>query len=291
MLNVAFLGCDSTHTEAYGRLMNGADAPFAGQARVVSLWGIDRSERDAKAAALGIARGADGIAEAVAGVDFAMVIGRFGDGHEQPARVAVEAGVPTFVDKPFTDGIDSARRLADLAAQRNVPLCSGSPLRFCREVSAMRARAAVPGATVIAAAPAACTDLGPDPRLDSALFYGIHALEMLLELCGNRPMSPRIAFARNAVTVSLASKDGPEGILHLIRGVPEFYTLDVFAPDGHERREIELDGSYYRDSLDFLLNRFVPGQAAISLDSSLLAIEVLERVDRDNPFRRGGRAP
>lgn len=283
MIRIAFLGCDSTHTEAFGRLVNAADAPFAGVAEVISIWGHDGEQARQKAADQRIGRVAATAEEALQGADFAMVIGRFADSHYAPALAAIEKGVPTFIDKPFTATSDEARKLAARASELGVPLCSSSPLRFASELDDLR-KGKGP-ATFMSSAPAVCTDLGPDPRLNSAFFYGIHALEMLLELAGHDVESKRIDYGRRAITVNLDMKKGHAAQLVMVRDTPEFYSIARIDAEGQKHVAINLDGSYYKRELDHLLNQFLPGKQRIAIESSTTAIAILEEIDRDDRFR------
>jgi predicted dehydrogenase len=274
MIRIAFLGSDSTHTEAFANRINGTDAPFASVARVTSIWGEDPEQTAAKAKALGIEKVAD----------FAMVIGRFADGHTQPALEAIAAGVPTFVDKPFTENAANARRLIEAARSKGVALCSSSPLRFTPELVSVR-NGAKGKATYLASAPAACTDLGPDPRLNSAFFYGIHALEMLLELAGHDIAKHQITFGPRFIHLHLDMESGGAGSLTLVRDTPEFYSIGRIDEAGQQIETVELDGGYYHAELDHLLNAFVPGKSSIALESSLAAIELLEEIDTRDTYR------
>ena len=284
MIRIAFLGSDSTHTEAFANRINGADAPFASVARVTSIWGEDPEQTASKAKALGIEKVAATPAEALQDVDFAMVIGRFADGHAAPALSAIEAGVPTFVDKPFTENAANARKLIEAARAKGVALCSASPLRFTPELVSVR-NAAKGKATYLASAPAACTDLGPDPRLNSAFFYGIHALEMLLELAGHDITEHQITFGPRFIHLHLDMKSGNAGSLTLVRDTPEFYSIGRIDEAGQQIETVELDGAYYHAELDHLLNGFLPGMSSIALESSLAAIELLEEIDNRDTYR------
>jgi predicted dehydrogenase len=282
VIRIAFLGCDSTHTEAFARLINFPDAPFAGVAKVVAIQGLDAEQAQRKAADNGIARVAASLAEALEGVDLAMVIGRFADGHFAPALAAIERGVPTFVDKPFTDTSAHACALIERAHAKGVALCSSSPLRFAAELAAMRGSGA---ATYLSSAPAVCTDLGPDPRLNSAFFYGIHALEMLLELAGHDIETKQITYGRRFINVHLDMKSGNAAQLQLVRDTPEFYSIGRIDSGGQQLTNINLDGSYYRAELDHLLNEFLPGKRGIQLESSAAAVALLEEIDANDRFR------
>lgn len=291
MIRIAFLGSDSTHAEAFANRINPLDAPFHARARVVSIWGEDASQAAAKAAALGIDRIAASLADALIGVDLAMVIGRFGESHFAATMAALEAGVPTFVDKPFTVNSVEARRLAAMARERGVPLGSASPLRFAREVGVLKSQIAADGGweCIAAAVPASCTDLGPDPRLNSAFFYGIHGLEMLLELAGHDISDTAISYGSRAISVRIEFMTGRSALFELIRNAPEFYEIAAYTKATARRLNIALDGSYYEAELEALLGNFANADGFVPLDSTLAAVELLERIEHNDPFK--GKAP
>jgi hypothetical protein len=282
VIRVAFLGSDSTHTEAFAQLINPPDAPFATVAKVVAIHGLDPVQAQRKAAENGIARVAASVEQALEGVDLAMVIGRFADSHLAPALAAIAHGVPTFVDKPFTDTSAHVRELIERALTSGVALCSSSPLRFAAELAAMRGPGA---ATFLSSAPAVCTDLGPDPRLNSAFFYGIHALEMLLELAGHDIETKQITYGRRFINVHLDMRSGNAAQLQLVRDTPEFYSIGRIDSGGQKLANIKLDGSYYRAELDHVLNEFLPGKRSIPLESSAAAVALLEEIDANDTFR------
>lgn len=287
MIRIAFLGCDSSHTEAFANRINPLGALFNGRAKVVSIWGEDLSQATVKATALGIDRVAATPADALEGVDLAMVIGRFGESHFAAAMAAIDAGLPTFVDKPFTVNNVEARHLATMARKRGIPLASVSPLRFAKEVAALKSQIATDGEweCIAAACPANCTDLGNDPRLDSAFFYGIHGLEMLLELTGHDIADAVISYGNRAISVRIEFESGRSALFELIRNAPEFYEIAAYTKVTAQRLNISLDGSYYEAELEALLGGFATGGGFISLDSSLAAVELLERIEQNDPFK------
>ena len=291
MIRIAFLGCDSTHTEAFAKRINPLRAPFNGRAKVVSIWGEDLSQATAKATTLEIDRVAATPADAVEGADLVMVIGRFGESHFAAAKAAIDAGLPTFVDKPFTVNSVEARQLATMARQRDIPLFSASPLRFAKEVAALKTQIAKDGGweCIAAAVPANCTDLGNDPRLNSVFFYGIHGLEMLLELTGHDIADAAISYGNRAISVRIEFESGRTALFELIRNTPEFYEIASYTKATAQRLNISLDGSYYETELEALLGGFATGGGFISLDSTLAAVELLERIDHNDSFKGTGK--
>ena len=287
MIRIAFLGCDSTHTEAFANLINFPGAPFYGLARVVSIWGEDSSQLVSKAKSLRIDRVAPSPQESLENVDLAMVIGRFGDSHFAPAMAAIEARIPTFVDKPFTVSSTEARLLSDKAYENNVPLLSSSPLRFSKEVVDLK-RFIGSGElvdSVVVSVPATCTDLGLDLRLNSAFFYGIHGLEMLLELTGHKVKDVSVNYGAEIISAQIEFNNGLSALLQLVRNVPEFYEVKIYSKSGEQHQNIALDGSYYKHELSLILKDFMTGQPVVPIKSTLTAIEILERIDRDDPYK------
>jgi len=293
MISIALLGADSTHTEAFASRLNGENSPWKDRARVISIWGEDGAQASDKAASLGIERVSASAPEALEGADLAMVIGRFADSHAEPAEAALRAGVPTFVDKPFTPSREEAERLAEISQRTGTPLCSSSPLRFAAELLDLKQELAEAGDDFLSAVvtvPANCTDLGPDPRLDSAFFYGIHGLEMLLELVGHDFSAPEVHYGRTAITAHFELATGRTAVFQLVRDTVEFYRADLYTRQKALSREIDLDGSFYGRELSFLIDEFLPGRGTIPLESSIEAIALLERIDRDDPVRTAKRA-
>src|ERR1700740_1684993 len=61
-------------------------------------------------------------ADMIGKVDGMLIESQEGTVHWDRAQPFLEAGLPCFVDKPFTCGVDHARKLAELAEKKNVPL-------------------------------------------------------------------------------------------------------------------------------------------------------------------------
>jgi hypothetical protein len=285
LIKIAFLGCDSTHTEAFAERINFIGARFSDVAKVVSIWGEDLKQAQIKAVALNISRVASTPEEALQDVDFAMVIGRFGESHYEPAMTALRMGIPTFIDKPFTVSSNLAEQLIGFAKTHKINLGSSSPLRFSREVQELKSISRDDYECIVVTVPASCTDLGTDPRLNSCFFYGIHGLEVLLEVIGFDLKSCSINYGEKAIVAMLQFETGKVGILELIRKTQEFYEVGVYGPNKNKRINIALDESYYDMELEALIGGGFLCENFIPIESALEAVKLLETIDRDDPYR------
>src|SRR5690349_7919943 len=67
-------------------------------------------------------------------IDAVMIESQQGSRHLERARPFLEAGLPTFVDKPFAETVAQAEAMIALAQKHNAPLLSCSALRFDHQV-------------------------------------------------------------------------------------------------------------------------------------------------------------
>ena len=73
-------------------------------------------------------------ADMIGKVDGMLIEAVDGTVHYERARPFLEAGVPCFIDKPFACSLDDAKRMAELAAKKKLPIFSSSSLRYAPEV-------------------------------------------------------------------------------------------------------------------------------------------------------------
>jgi hypothetical protein len=113
-------------------------------------------------------------------VDGMLIESQEGGVHWDRARPFLEAGLPCFIDKPFTCAVADARKLVELAARKSVPIFSSSSLRYAPDLAQFVADAkhgTILGA--VAYGPASLHERNP-----GLFHYGIHAVEVLYTLMG-----------------------------------------------------------------------------------------------------------
>src|SRR5206468_2203099 len=69
-------------------------------------------------------------------VDGVMIESLEGGVHHERARPFLQAGLPCFIDKPFTCSVADAKKIATLSARHQVGVFSSSSLRYAPEVVA-----------------------------------------------------------------------------------------------------------------------------------------------------------
>jgi len=91
---------------------------------------------------------------------------------------ALRAGKAVFNDKPFTTDPAKAQEIADYAAKNHLLITGGSGLKNIKDLDAIAAKIG-PGSTVVVSYAA---DTSSDYQ--GYWFYGIHAVELAMTLCG-----------------------------------------------------------------------------------------------------------
>ena len=97
----------------------------------------------------------------------------------------MEAGIPLFVDKPFTVTLDDAKALVALAKEKRVPLCGGSSLKYDRNILELSAMVQSAGKPIFGGALSAPIMLYC--QYSGFYFYASHLTEMTLEVFGYNP--------------------------------------------------------------------------------------------------------
>lgn len=182
-------------------------------------------------------------------VDAVMITSRDGKHHFPYAKAFLEAGIPMFMDKPFTVDPSETREMVALAKKNNVPMCGGSSLKCCPDVVALGKKRQALGENIITGY--ASAPLSPNSPYSGFYFYASHLVEMCLEVFGWEPEA-----------VTARQRDGQvTAIFHYV----DFDAVCAYTPDCAryfvqltgkndvlEAKEIDLAPAYYLEAEEFV---------------------------------------
>ena len=287
MIRIGMIGADSTHTEAWTQLVNPPDSPLFGRAQVVKLWGEDAEQAGAKAKQWQIPSVVGTPEEALTDVDLVMVVNRYGDDHPPYARLAIEAGLPTFVDKPFANDMEDVHSLVSLAAARGVPLMSCSALRYAGEVQDLQAKMVGIGALNCAIISGAAAGDFPDPRALHPFFYGIHAVELLHTLLGGGAEAVSTRRTERCDIGLVHYGDGRQGVINLLHATPGLYHGAVYGAEGWGEADIVDGDRFYTETLARVIQMAASGEPPFPIAWSVEVMAMLAALVRS--AEEGGR--
>jgi predicted dehydrogenase len=283
LIRVAILGCDSSHTEAYGELLNLSGESFGQTAKVEWLWGEDYDQSLSKASLLQIPHVTKSPEEAIKNADLVLVIGRYGDSHVAPAKLAISYGKPTYIDKPLTNSLTDAIDLAELARScKNHKVMSFSPYRFSPEVRnfvrQVHTSQFLNAAFVTAPADSPFIQ---DPRANKIHFYGIHAIELLSSVLGTQVEWVHAHRSAKGIWVSLGLSDGRHAALNLLFGISEFYHVSTSENDRVRNLVVDPYGNMYKETLKILLGPLLRGETELApLCDAVRMIGILDSIEQ-----------
>lgn len=287
MIKIGMIGSDSTHTEAYASLTNLPGAPLYGRAQVVKLWGEDHAQAQAKAAQCEIPEVVAEPGDALQGVDLVMVCNRYGDDHPSPARLALQAGLPTFVDKPFANDFADVRALVQLAADHHVPLMSCSAVRYAVEVLDLQSRLSAFGALNSAVVSGQATGDFPDPRAKHPFFYGIHPVELLHTLLGAGAEAVTTQRTPRCDIGLVHYPDGRQGVINLLQKSPSLYHAALFGENDWAEVDIRDFNNFYVGTLSRIIVMAESGAPPYPIDWAVEVMAIMTALIRS--AEQGGR--
>jgi predicted dehydrogenase len=204
-------------------------------------------------------------------VDGMLIESQEGGVHWRRARPFLEAGLPCFVDKPFTCGVADAKKLVDLAREKKVPIFSASSLRYAPDLVEFMAnpkRGQVIGALTYG--PAHLHERNP-----GLYHYGIHAVEILYTLMGRGCERVVATHERDVDLVTGQWKDGRVASVRGIRSGKSDYGCLVFTEQGVQ--PVPIRATYiYRELLKQVVKMFETKEAPLDPAETVEIVAFIE---------------
>lgn len=141
LLKVGILGCDgSSHTKGiWSRLINPTNERTRMTGMIMThVWDYDQNEKNNFAQKNGCAP-VEKYSDMIGKVD-GIIIGTYSNlrYHHLLVRPYLEAGIPVFINRPFSDSLAHAREIIGMAEKHNAPIMCASSFEFRREVGMLR---------------------------------------------------------------------------------------------------------------------------------------------------------
>ena len=218
LIHVGFLGCDpSGHLAIWGPLINPTEGWTRRTGMVIShCWDIDKNDEERFATTYGCER-VKNYDDMVGKVD-GIIIPSFDTAYgvnKHLVKPYLEAGIPTFINRPFAFNMADAEVIVNLSKKTGTPIMCGSAYEYCKEV------------LIIKRAVERCAPLyGAAVTSDSSDFpsHGIHPLYWVHKIFGG-----------DVARISYFSRDWRKvhGSVHIeyrpkIKGEAPFYVNIVY---------------------------------------------------------------
>ena len=228
MLRIGIVtGAGLAHGPSFAGIINGGpDAPPPDpdfkEVRVTAVWDKEPGVAEKLAADYGIERVAASPEQLADFVDAVLVLDDGTKAHQRQAKLFLERGLPTFVDKPLSPDPKEAAEIVAFAEQHRAPFMSCSALRFARELEQAR-----PKLDEIKPFLAACA-VGPG----ELIYYGIHPCELLQSAIGSGVTAVQNSGAEGRHIVRLFYRDDRSAVLQVFEDIGYVFHLSVYGKGG-----------------------------------------------------------
>lgn len=272
-------GSVSAHTFDYGKLFN-IDKKFPGVELLYAWADTDDFAKDVRERAQ-IPNIVKDPEQMIDKIDALIINHRDGKYHLKPAIPFIKAGIPTFVDKPFTNRVTEAKEFLSLARSFGTPVSTWSTVAHSERILDIKKQIAKIGKinNLVCFGP---VDI--ESPWGGVHFYGIHSVDPLLYIFGDNVVRVRVTKKDRTATGSLLFADG---MLATIIFMTQARQTPIYAETPKGLIELKSDVNeadppkYYTDMVDMFLNGKEP-RSHSSIIHSVAVLEALERsIDSD----------
>ena len=275
---IGIVGTENSHAFGFSGIFNqkGENGEFIyPDCHVTLVYGCDAEANARVVNEFGADAVANSIEEMVQSVDAVMITARDGKFHAEFARPFIEAGIPAFIDKPFTCDVQEAVELVRLAKEKGVPLVGGSSLKYAdgiQELKKIRDEAVDNVKTGMVSAP-----LSMHNDYSGFWFYASHLAEMCMEIFGWNPKSVTAIENHDSVS-AIVDYDNYAITCNFVNHCYESYSGIVFSDKAHIK-EISLD-NILRYECDAFVEMLRTGKMSHSYHELIAPVFFLEAVKR-----------
>lgn len=239
---IGIVGSDNSHAITFSQIANGIDKENYVQGfKATHLFGLDEARNREVAEKGGIENIVSDVNEMIGNVDIVFVVFRHGRLHLEYAKPFIENRIPVFVDKPLATTVADARRLIELAREKQTLLTSFSTLRFTDAVQELRRVFRIEE-------PVFLSVLGPgdlESEYGGLIFYGIHCTEIFNEIVGTG-VREAYAVAKGKNIVATLVHEKLIGTIKIAPEMPYVFSLEGLTKKSYFSSRVDFKDCYKR---------------------------------------------
>ncbi len=251
MFRIGIMGAENSHAMAFTEAFNGLVPDLADEFQDIQVVAVGGNypEENKKVFERGKLELLCQRPEEMLGkVDAVMVTARDGKYHLPFARPFLEAGLPVFVDKPFTSSIKDAEELCRLAEAHGSFITGGTGIKKLPGVEKLRGFVQENEGKIISGDVTAPVNMVND--YGNFWFYAAHLAETCLAIFGEKPEWVWASRNKCGVTAIVHYPNGLEVTNHYTEGAYH-YSATVTVSEAEHHELLSLDNFYAIECREF----------------------------------------
>ena len=275
-IRIGIIGAENSHTIAYGKTFN-IEKRFPG-IEVKYVWGETEAFARNAVEKGGIPNRVKDPREMLGKIDALIVDHRHAKYHLPAALPFVEAGVPTFVDKPFCYRVDEGKAFLEKALEKGTPVTSYSSIAQSAATFDIRDR--VKGMQDIEQVVRyGVNRAGMHNKYGGIFFYGVHTVQPLMYIFGDDIREVRMTENGGNWTASMAYENG---LLATLVFTKEHYGWETYVAvkKGVEKLVSRVPEPDPPRNITDMVEMFRTGKLPRTYQSILDGVSVLEAMER-----------
>ncbi len=270
MYKVGIFGSENSHAAAFIKIFQ--DDPNYADIKVVCVGGMYEESNKKLEERFGV-EVVNSPEEMIGKIDAAMITCRDGKYHARYAKPFIEAGLPVFIDKPFTTDTQEALELVELAKEKNVPIVGGSSIKSSYDILMLKNavetnKEKVLGGTMVA-------PLSMHNEYGGFYFYSSHLAEMCLNTFGYDAKAVT-AIEKNDSVVAMVEYDSYTVSLLFAQACEKYFGQVVNADRIHSR-EVDISIIYKHECEEFA-NMLRNGEMKYSYEQLIKPVYLLNAI-------------
>ncbi len=283
-IKVALLGLDTSHSVEFQKLIHDPNIPL--EHRVFGLTitkclrfetpfqnqaGLD--QRQAYLESIGM-KVTENFEEAVADCEAIMLVINDPTRHLEFFEKCARLGKPIFLDKPFADSLENAKKICKVATEYGIRFFTASSLRFDVDFTAALAQVNHPRSVKISG------PIYPAAAGSSIIWYGTHVFDMIQRTMGRGAATVSTIQKDNGYICQIRYQDGRQATAELIQKSPTY--SGIIQDQNNQSVEFRVIGGnpHYQILLNTVDAFFRGGETPVAVEDSLEVTAMLVAADR-----------
>jgi len=281
MIKIGILGSDNSHALAFAKLCN-LPNQITGEyeysdIRVTHIYGHNDLETQKVVKEGKVENVVKDPQEMLGKVDAVMVVFRHGDLHAKYALPFIQAGIPTWIDKPFTISIDDTKKLIEEADKKGSLVTGGSTCKYAYDI--LMLKNAVENKKQLGNIISGVLNfpIQLNSEYGGFHFYGPHLVEMAQQVFGYDIESVKATRKEDSL-IAIVRYDSYDVVLNFSAGASQYHGI-VIGEKKNIVREIDIS-IIYKLGFEKFVEMMKTGERPLELEKLLLTTATVNAIEK-----------